>query len=437
MMSRSRTSFGVTKGRGGFNRSLHTTLGCGAMGGKYTLDDWSAVKERLRLGDTVRGAAEACGVGRGAVFSWSRMDEPPDRMVAPMDYEVDLDRRIAQGRSARQRLSFEDRAYIAAMSSQGCGPSEIALKVGVHRTTVARELARCAEGAYDPREAHLDARRRARRPKARKLEEGRLRGHVASKLALLWSPRQISMRLREEFPDEEEMRVSHEAIYQALYVQGRGSLRQEVAVEQALRSGRKRRAPRSRLPARPRGRSWVEGCGISERPPEAADRAVPGHWEGDLVVGGDLASCLVTLVERRTRFLVARRLMAHDTKTVVDLLVEMCAEVPGAVRDGLLSTLTWDQGCELADAARFTLETGVKVYFCDPHSPWQKGTNENTNGLVRQYFPKGTRFSEVSDEDVRAMQDQLNGRPRETLGWKTPAEALQSELANANRAMTA
>lgn len=407
------------------------------MGGKYTLDDWSAVKERLRLGDTVRGAAEACGVGRGAVFSWSRMDEPPDRMVAPMGYEVDLDRQIAQGRSARQRLSFEDRAYIAAMSSQGCGPSEIALKVGVHRTTVARELARCAEGAYDPREAHLDARRRARRPKARKLEEGRLRGHVASKLALLWSPRQISMRLREEFPDEEEMRVSHEAIYQALYVQGKGSLRQEVAVEQALRSGRKRRAPRSRLPARPRGRSWVEGCGISERPPEAADRAVPGHWEGDLVVGGDLASCLVTLVERRTRFLVARRLMAHDTKTVVDLLVEMCAEVPGAVRDGLLSTLTWDQGCELADAARFTLETGVKVYFCDPHSPWQKGTNENTNGLVRQYFPKGTRFSEVSDEDVRAMQDQLNGRPRETLGWKTPAEALQSELANANRAMTA
>lgn len=407
------------------------------MGGKYTLDDWSAVKERLRLGDTVRGAAEACGVGRGAVFSWSRMDEPPDRMVAPMGYEVDLDRQIAQGRSARQRLSFEDRAYIAAMSSQGCGPSEIALKVGVHRTTVARELARCAEGAYDPREAHLDARRRARRPKARKLEEGRLRGHVASKLALLWSPRQISMRLREEFPDEEGMRVSHEAIYQALYVQGKGSLRQEVAVEQALRSGRKRRAPRSRLPARPRGRSWVEGCGISERPPEAADRAVPGHWEGDLVVGGDLASCLVTLVERRTRFLVARRLMAHDTKTVVDLLVEMCAEVPGAVRDGLLSTLTWDQGCELADAARFTLETGVKVYFCDPHSPWQKGTNENTNGLVRQYFPKGTRFSEVSDEDVRAMQDQLNGRPRETLGWKTPAEALQSELANANRAMTA
>lgn len=404
---------------------------------KYTLDDWNAVRERLRLGDTVRGAAEACGVNRGAVLRWSHMGEPPDWMVAPMGYEVDPEGPAPAGRSAGHRLSFEDRAYIAAMSSQGCGPAEIALKVGVHRTTVARELDRCPEGAYDPREAHLDARRRARRPKARKLEEGRLRGHVASKLALLWSPRQISMRLREEFPDEEEMRVSHEAIYQALYVQGRGSLRQEVAVEQALRSGRKRRAPRSRLPARARGRSWVEGCGISERPPEAADRAVPGHWEGDLVVGGDLASCLVTLVERRTRFLVARRLMAHDTKTVVDLLVEMCAEVPGAVRDGLLSTLTWDQGCELADAARFTLETGVKVYFCDPHSPWQKGTNENTNGLVRQYFPKGTRFSEVSDEDVRAMQDQLNGRPRETLGWKTPAEALQSELANANRAMTA
>ena len=282
------------------------------MGGRYTLDDWNAVRERLRLGDTVRGAAEACGVNRGAVLRWSHMGEPPDWMVAPMGYEVDPEGPAPAGRSAGQRLSFEDRAYIAAMSSQGCGPAEIALKVGVHRTTVARELARCAEGAYDPREAHLDARRRARRPKARKLEEGRLRGHVASKLALLWSPRQISMRLREEFPDEEEMRVSHEAIYQALYVQGRGSLRQEVAVEQALRSGRKRRAPRSRLPARARGRSWVEGCGISERPPEAADRAVPGHWEGDLVVGGDMASCLVTLVERRTRFLVARRLMAHE-----------------------------------------------------------------------------------------------------------------------------
>lgn len=405
---------------------------------KYTLDDWSAVRERLRLGDTVRGAAEACGVGRGAVFRWGRMDGPPDWMVAPMGCEADPEGPAPAGRGARQRLSFEDRAYIAAMGCAGLGAAEIARRAGVHRTTVSRELARCPEGAYDPREAHLEARRLARRPKERKLEgDPRLRAWVAERLRMRWSPRQVSMRLREEFPDDEGMRVSHEAVYQALYVQGKGSLRQEVAVEQALRSGRRRRAPRPRLPARARGRSWVEGRGISKRPPEAADRAVPGHWEGDLVVGGDMASCLVTLVERRTRFLVARRLAAHDTGTVVDLLVGMCAGVPDAVREGLLSTLTWDQGCEMADAARFTLETGVEVYFCDPRSPWQRGSNENANGLVRQYFPKGTRFAEVTDEEVRAMQDQLNGRPREALGWKTPAEALQSELASASRAMTA
>ena len=180
----------------------------------------------------------------------------------------------------------------------------------------------------------------------------------------------------------------------------------------------------------------TEGCEISLRPAEAADRAVPGHWEGDLVVGPGTA-CLVTLVERRTRYLEARRLDARDSRTVVDLLVEMVGDVPEGIRSALLSTLTWDQGPELAQAARFTEATGFRVYFCDPRSPWQRGTNENTNGLLRQYFPKGTDFSLVTDDEVRTAQDQLNGRPRETLGWRTPAEALAEELAKAGGALIA
>ncbi len=162
---------------------------------------------------------------------------------------------------------------------------------------------------------------------------------------------------------------------------------------------------------------------------------MPGHWEGDLIVGSDMRSCLVTLVERKSRFLVARRLEAHDTRTVVDLLIEMAGSVPDAIRDVACRSLTWDQGSEMADAGRFTRATGFKVYFCDPHSPWQKGTNENTNGLIRQFFPKGTSFLDVTDEEVARMQGLMNERPRQTLNWMTPAEVLNMELAMA-RAMT-
>ena len=183
--------------------------------------------------------------------------------------------------------------------------------------------------------------------------------------------------------------------------------------------------PRSRLPDRRGRRGWVEGAELSLRPPEADDRAVPGHWEGDLVVGGDMASCLVTLVERSTRYLLMMsRLGAHDADTVADRLVEMARLIPGS----LVRTLTWDQGVEMARWPRFAEASGFDVFFCDPHSPWQRGTNENTNGLVRQYFPKGTRFSDVTDEQVMLAQDQLNERPRKTLGWRTPAEALADVL---------
>ena len=216
--------------------------------------------------------------------------------------------------------------------------------------------------------------------------------------------------------------MSHEAIYQALYVQGKGQLRHELGVEIALRSGRKGRKPRSKLPAR--GKPWVEGREISARPPEAADRAVPGHWEGDLVVGGDLSSCLITLVERRSRFLLMSRLLVHDADTVEERLVEMAASIPGELK----KTLTWDQGSEMAAVAEFELATPFKVYFCDPHSPWERPSNENTNGLVREFFPKGTRFCDVTDEEVARVQHLLNTRPRKTLGWKTPQEAYSEYL---------
>lgn len=328
------------------------------------------------------------------------------------------------------RLNLAQRLAIGTGVSAGMSHARIAEAIGFSRSTVSREIARHrTKDGYDPYSAQMQADRDARRPKARILDKNmRARAYVLGKLCLRWSPRQISAKMREDFPDDRGMHVSHEAIYQALYVQGKGSLRQELKLEKALRSGRRSRLPRSRLSAkRGKDKSWVEGCEISLRPAEAADRAVPGHWEGDLVIGGDLKSCLITLVERRTRFLLAERLELHPTELVTTKLAEMAEGIPSA----LMRTVTWDQGMEMASHMSFTERTGVKVYFCDPHSPWQRGTNENTNGLIRDYFPKGTDFTKVTDEEVREMQDQLNGRPRETLGWKNPAEALAKLLEDA------
>ena len=329
------------------------------------------------------------------------------------------------------RLNLAQRLAISMGMAAGRSHAEIARGIGFSRSTVSREVSRHRkpDGTYDPYAAQMSAERAARRPKMRKTDrDTRLRAYVLEKLSLRWSPRQISVKMREDYPDDEEMRVSHEAIYQALYVQGRGALRQELKLEKALRSGRKSRLPQSRLAAkRGKDKSWVEGCELSLRPAEAADRAAPGHWEGDLIIGGDLKSCLITLVERQTRFALVSRLELHPTELVTSRLAQMAEEIPKA----LMRTLTWDQGMEMASHARFTEKTGVKVYFCDPHSPWQRGTNENTNGLIRDYFPKGTDFTKVTDEEVREMQDQLNGRPRETLGWQSPAEAFSELLAKA------
>ena len=391
---------------------------------KYTIEDWRRAKAELRAGGSMREVEARTGVSRSTASRWSRSDEPPERMWMRMD--VGKDPSGPRGaRPPRARLTYEDRCIIHAKRAEGATHQEIADAVGCHRTTVSRELSRMPEGDYDPRLAQRDAERAARRPKARKLDRSpRLRAYVENHLMLHWSPEQISRRLEEDYPGDGEMRVSCETIYQALYVQGRGQLRDELGVRIALRSGRTRRRPRSKLPARS-GKPWVEGREISARPPEAADRAVPGHWEGDLVVGGDRASCLITLIERRSRFLLMRRLLAHDAETVEDKLVEMAASIPGELK----RTLTWDQGSEMARVADFELATPFKVYFCDPRSPWERPSNENVNGLVREFFPKGTDFSEVTDGEVARVQWLLNNRPRKVLGWRFPSEVIQEVLA--------
>lgn len=384
--------------------------------------------EMIRQGASLRAAASRVGASHESVRRWcleAGIAFAPGSMGGAI---------LGTARGARpaggQRLRIEHRLAIAAGIRAGMTHAQVAQGIGFSRTTVGREIARHGgREDYDPYLAQMRADRDAERPKARKVDESpRVRAYVLEKLCLRWSPAQISAMMRKDFPDDEEMRVSHEAIYQALYVQGKGALRQELKLEKALRSGRRSRLPQSRLAAkRGKGRSWVEGCEISLRPAEAADRAVPGHWEGDLVIGADMRSCLITLVERQTRFLLAGRLELHRSDLVTTKLAEMARKIPSA----LMSTITWDQGMEMASHRSFTKETGVRVYFCDPHSPWQRGTNENTNGLIRDYFPKGTDFSKVSDEEVREMQDQLNGRPRETLGWKNPAEAFARLLEEA------
>jgi transposase, IS30 family len=260
-----------------------------------------------------------------------------------------------------------------------------------------------------------------------------------------WSPEQISARLRVDFPDDASMRVSHEAIYQALYVQGRGALRRELTA--CLRTGRALRVPRAR--SRARGKGFVtDEILISERPAEAEDRAVPGHWEGDLILGLT-SSAIGTLVERSTRFVMLLHLppmrdcgprvkngpalAGHGAEAVRDAIAAAIVTLPEQLR----RSLTWDQGSEMSQHAQLRIDTGLNVYFCDPHSPWQRGTNENTNGLLRQYFPKGTDLTKHTAEDLAAVAAALNGRPRKTLGWKTPAEALDEYLRSCQQASVA
>ena len=327
-------------------------------------------------------------------------------------------------------LSVAEREEIAVLRGR-VSVREIARQLGRAPSTVSRELRRNAPGRkvhlYRANVAQSTADRRARRPKPGKLAaHAPLREYVQAKLAgdEHWSPEQIACRLPVDFPDDEQMRICHETIYQALYVQGRGELRRELA--RCLRTGRTLRRPRRRVDER---RERIKDkVLISERPAEVTDRAVPGHWEGDLIIGKNSDSAIGTLVERSTRFTMLLHLPTDRSALAVR---EAIATTITTLPAGLRRSLTWDQGIELAEHRRLSFDTDLDIYFCDPHSPWQRGTNENTNGLLRQYFPKGTDLSVHGPQELGRVAAGLNGRPRKTLDWKTPAEALAELLSAA------
>lgn len=320
------------------------------------------------------------------------------------------------------RLSVEERQTLWCGLQAGHSLRAIARELGRAPSSISREVERNGgREHYQPHRAHQRAHEQARRPKVRKLERyPRLWQRVQDDLQSLHAPQQIANRLRREFGADPTMTVSHETIYQSVYVQGRGALRKELAA--CLRTGRARRKPQGRMERRPGIADMVM---ISERPADVEDRAVPGHWEGDLVMGAGNKSAIGTLVERHTRFVLLLYLPnGHRAEDVREAMTAKITTLPAAIT----RSITWDQGSEMAQHLRFTVETGVPVYFCDPRSPWQRGSNENTNGLLRQYFPKGTDLSRYSETDLDAAADSLNGRPRQTLDWMTPSEKLAEVL---------
>ncbi len=374
-------------------------------------------------------------------------------------------------------LSFEEREEIALLRAQQMGVRQIARRIGRDPGTISRELRRNAatrggKPEYRPLVAQWKAQQAAKRPKvARLATNDRLREYVQQRLSghvrrpdgsivagpkpppwnrrnkphrqdrrwvVAWSPEQISQRLKIDFPDDESMRISHEAIYQSLFIQGRGALKRELVA--CLRTGRALRQPRARVRNRPQGHVTADVV-ISQRPAEAADRSVPGHWEGDLIIGIG-RSAIGTIVERKSRSTLLIHLPrmegfgqtapvkngpalgGYGAVAMNAALTEAMTKLPEQLR----KTLTWDRGKELSAHAQFALETGTKVYFADPHSPWQRPTNENTNGLLRQYFPKGTDLSRWSADDLEAIAFELNNRPRKVLGWKTPAEVFDEQI---------
>lgn len=417
---------------------------------------------RIAAGDSSEEAALASGVSQPLGPRWFREAGG----MAP----------ISLGASSGRYLSFAEREELALLKMQGLSIRQIARQLGRSPSTVSRELRRNASThsrivTYRATVAQWKAERFASRPKKAKLAlNAPLRAYVQDRLAGLvsdshgqsiagpkvqwkgrrhgpradrrwgkcWSPQQISRRLLIDFPHDPSMRISPETIYQALYVQGRGALRRELAA--CLRTGRTLRVPRART--RRRGKSFITpDVLISERPPEAADRAVPGHWEGDIIVGLN-SSAIGTLVERTTRYTMllylppmrghvrgagvknGPPLAGRGAKAVREAIAKKICELP----DQLRKSLTWDQGAELAQHVQLRIDTGLQIYFCDPRSPWQRGTNENTNGLLRQYFPKGTDLGRYRKRELDAVALALNSRPRKTLGWRTPAEALNEIL---------
>ncbi len=385
----------------------------------------------LASGKTLQASCDAVGVDRRTGRRW---------------------RRDAGGQAPRKRpapsgryLCLDERLTIADLHLDGSGVRAIAASMGRSPSTISRELARNgttvrpsgpvtpqprrepapARCRYAPYAAQAQAELRGRRPKPSKFDSVALAEAVQGMLCSKWSPEQISVALRREFGDRAEMQVSPETIYQALFVQGRGALRADL--HRHLRTGRAVRRPRGSTGTGPKVSKIPNMVLISERPAEADDRAVPGHWEGDLILGSNCRSAIATLVERSTRYVMLVHLLTdHSADAVRDGLLTAIHTLPEHLR----RSLAWDQGTELARHADITLATQMAIYFCDPHSPWQRGSNENTNGLLRQYFPKGTDLSVHTPERLLEVATELNARPRKTLGWRTPAHAMNAALCN-------
>lgn len=448
-------------------KPLHSPGRPPASGRAERTSFWAAIA----AGSSSEDAAALAGVPQAVGARWFRKAGG----MAPTIYKPS-----AKPLSGRY-LSLGEREEIALMRVQGYSMQAIARRLGRAASTISRELRRNAatrsgDFQYRATTAQWHAERSARRPKPGKLAGNQaLRDYVHERLAGLvttpdgatlagprvtwngrrhgrrqerrwaraWSPEQIARRLPIDFPDDSTMRISHEAIYQSLFIQGRGALRRELMA--CLRSGRALRVPRARR--RRRGRGFVAPeIMISERPAEAADRAVPGHWEGDLILGLN-RSAIGTLVERTTRFTMllhlprmpgygeaprvknAPPLAGHGATAVREAITRTIVGLPGELK----RSLTWDQGSEMAEHAQLRVDAGLDIYFCDPHSPWQRATNENTNGLLRQYFPKGTDLSALGRDEIAAIAAAFNARPRKTLDWKTPAEALDALLRQAEK----
>ena len=381
---------------------------------------WSPLSVRLAFwkgmneGLPTSAAARAAGVSRATAYRW--LGE--DRQVLPSPFQ-----NFALTRSGS--LSLREREEIGFQLARGQGIRRIAAALGRAPSTISREVARNRVfDRYVPSLAQEQTWTRARRSRPRKLDGLALRKQVVSMLTERFSPEQVAGRLRLEHPENREMQVSHETIYQALYVQGRGSLRLEVAT--ALRSGRARRRPQK--PDSPKAGRLPGMVMISDRPAEIEDRAVPGHWEGDLIIGStSTRSAIGTLVERTSGFLMLLHLPGdHTALTVSTAMIKAMNTLPEQLR----LSVTWDQGREMAKHQEVTMATGMPIYFCDPHSPWQRGSNENTNGLLRQYFPKSTDLSFHGPGILDNVAAELNARPRKRHGYRTPAEVLTELLSN-------
>ncbi len=370
--------------------------------------------EGLDAGLSVAVAAQAAGVSRPTAYRWLS------------DHQKVLPSPVPDFSAPRAGLlSLREREEIGFQLAQGYGVRRIAAILGRAPSTISREVARNrVSDRYSPSLAQEQTWARARRPKPRKLDGLALREQVTTMLTDRFSPEQVAGRLKVEHPENPEMQVSHETIYQALYVQGRGSLRLEVAA--ALRSGRVSRRPQR--PEGPRPQRFREMVMISDRPAEVEDRAVPGHWEGDLIIGSTASkSAIGTLVERTTGYVMLLHLPGdHTARTVADAMITAMNTLPEQLR----RSTTWDQGAEMSRHQEITMATGMPIYFCDPHSPWQRGSNENTNGLLREYFPKSTDLSFHGPGILENVAAELNRRPRKRHGYRTPAEVLAELVSN-------